>query len=71
MHFGASIYEESPFRVMCNDSIWIVETSLPNLECENSNCDDDTQTLQIIVGGVGHVEINKNDGTIYCAYHTK
>lgn len=69
--YGSGIYEEIPFRVMCNDSIWIVETSLPNLEGEDSNCDDDTQTLLMNVGGVGHVEINRNDGVIYCAYHTK
>lgn len=69
--YGAGIYKESPFRVMCVDSIWIVETSLPILEENNLESRDNTQSLQMNVGGVGHVEINKNDGSIYCAYHTK
>ncbi len=69
--YGKEIYEEAPYRVMYMDSIWIVETSWPEQKEENPNSDINTQILELNAGGIGHVEINRKNGTIYCAYHTK
>lgn len=69
--YGSDIYEEIPFRVMETDSVWVVETSIPQDEGETMDDEANTQQLQLVVGGVGHVEIDKFTGTIYRAYHTK
>jgi hypothetical protein len=69
--YGSDIYEEIPFRVMETDSIWVVETSIPQDEGETMDDEANTQQLHLVVGGVGHVEIDKFTGTIYRAYHTK
>lgn len=68
--YGEKIYEETPYRVICLDSVWVVETSIPQFK-NNVYDDNNIQLLPIEVGGIGHVEINKFNGTIYCAYHTK
>ena len=68
--YGSDIYEEIPFRVMETDSVWVVETSIPQDEGETMDDEANTQQLQLVVGGVGHVEIDKFTGTIYRAYHT-
>jgi hypothetical protein len=56
---------------METDSVWVVETSIPQDEGETMDDEANTQQLQLVVGGVGHVEIDKFTGTIYRAYHTK
>ena len=67
--YGKDIYNERPYRVALLDSVWVVETSLvPPAGMDSSGTNFD---MDIISGGVGHVEINKHTGKIYSVYHTK
>ncbi len=71
--YGSDIYNEKPYYVALQDSVWIVETALysePELKEETTN-DSEMEWSSLNEGGVGHVEINKHSGQIYTIYHTK
>lgn len=71
--YGDGVYDEMPYNVaLVDDSVWVVETSLdPPRQRHAMQSSSDTDEAMLVFGGVGHVEINKHNGKIYSAYHTK
>ena len=68
--YGEKVYDEHPFVVSLIDSVWVVETS-HYIELPIHYEEDGRDTTIVIGGGVGHVEIGKNDGKVYAIYYTK
>ena len=68
--FGKSIYDKRPFNAVLNgDSIWHVYGTLHSSSIKVN--DEGDTVINMIVGGVPHIYINKSDGKIYKVYHDK
>lgn len=68
--FGENIYNKMPFVVeLIDSSIWHVHGTLPYSRIiVNENGDT---TINVVVGGVPEIYINKSDGKIIDVYHTR
>jgi hypothetical protein len=68
--FGPEIYSKKPFKaILEKDSIWHVYGTLKPIEIFVNEYGD--STINVNIGGVPHIFINKKSGKIINCYHSK